>query len=195
MLQRSGTYVISASKGLFMLHEGMYEEGSPPIEDADIVGQSLPIPVQFVLNVGTTDRIKEVEKEALDGLTKAGFNIDYGHDGSGIFRKYITRGGGYYLDVGCSQLIIDGKIKMEQSPNGISGFTEGGLVLADGRELEADVVVLATGYDNMRTTVRKILGDTIADRCNDVWDLDQEGEVNAVSSGTFSSSFLSTLTG
>lgn len=180
MLQRRGTYVIQASKGLFMLHEGLYDETGPPIEDADVYGQSLPIPVQFALNVGGTEKIAEVEKENIEGLKKAGFKLDFGHDGSGIYRKYITRGGGYYIDVGASQLIIDGKIKVEQSPDGIKGFEENALVLADGRKLEADIVVLATGFDNMRTSVRKVLGDTVADRCKDVWDLDEEGEVNAM---------------
>lgn len=181
MLQRRGTYVISAAKGLFMLHEGMYDEGGPPTEDADIAGQSLPIPVQFALNVDSTKKIAEVEKENVEGLTKAGFNIDFGDDGSGIYRKYITRGGGYYIDIGASQLIIDGKIAVKQSPGGISHFEQDGIVLADGTKMEADIVVLATGYDNMRTTCRKVMGDAVADRCKDVWDLDGEGEVNAVS--------------
>jgi cation diffusion facilitator CzcD-associated flavoprotein CzcO len=180
MLQRRGTYVIQADKGLFMLHEGVYDEWGPPIEDADVYGQSLPIPVQFALNVGGTKRIAEVEKENIEGLTKAGFKIDFGHDGSGIYRKYITRGGGYYIDVGASQLIIDGKIKIEQSPDGIKCFEEDGVVLADGRKLSADIVVLATGFDNMKTSVEKALGKEEADRCKDVWDLDEEGEVNAM---------------
>ncbi|KAE9367489.1 putative flavin-containing monooxygenase YUCCA3 [Stipitochalara longipes BDJ] len=180
MLQRRGTYVISASKGLFMLHEGMYDESGPPTEDADICGQSLPIPAQFALNVDLTSRIAEREKEILDGLTKAGFKLDFGDDKSGIYRKYITRGGGYYIDVGCSQLIIDGKIAVKQSPDGISHFEKNALVLADGTRLEANVVVLATGYDNMRTSARKVFGDVVADRLKDVWDLDEEGEVNAM---------------
>ncbi|TVY31953.1 putative indole-3-pyruvate monooxygenase [Lachnellula subtilissima] len=180
MVQRAGTYVISASKGLFMLHEGMYDETGPPIEDADIAGQSLPIPAQFTLNVGLTEKIKEAEKESLDGLVKAGFKLDFGDDKSGIYRKYITRGGGYYIDIGASQLIIDGKIKVQQSPNGISHFEPNALVLADGTKLEADIVVLATGYDNMRTSARKVFGDEIANRCKDVWDLDEEGEVNTM---------------
>ena len=137
--------------------------------------------MQFALNVGLTDKIKEAEKANIDGLGKAGFKIDFGHDGSGIYRKYVTRGGGYYIDVGCSELIIKGEIKVQQSQDGIKGFTEKALILADGRHLDADVVVLATGYDNMRTTLRKALGDKIADRCKNVWDLDSEGEVNAVS--------------
>lgn len=127
-----------------MLHEGMYDEKDPPIEDADIAGQSLPIPVQFALNVDLTSRIAEVEKDNLEGLAKAGFKVDFGSDRSGIYRKYITRGGGYYIEVGCSQLIIDGKITVKQSPNGISRFEPDALVLADGTKLKADVVVLAT---------------------------------------------------
>jgi cation diffusion facilitator CzcD-associated flavoprotein CzcO len=181
MLQRAGTYVISAKTGLFMLHEGLYEEGGPPTDDADVFGQSLPIPVQFALNVDGTKRIAQAEKESLDGLRKIGFKLDFGHDGSGIYRKYVTRGGGYYIDVGASQLLIEGKIKLEQSPDGIKGFGEKSLILADGRELEADVVVLATGYDSMNTTLRKAMGDKVADRCKEVWDLDDEGEINAVS--------------
>ncbi|KAI5206027.1 putative flavin-containing monooxygenase YUCCA3 [Aureobasidium subglaciale] len=180
MIQRRGTYVITAKKGLFMLHTGLYEEHGPPTEDADIYGQSLPIPVQFALNVGGTEKITAAEKDTLDGLVEAGFKLDFGEDQSGIYRKYITRGGGYYIDVGASQLIIDGKIKIQQSPGGIKCFEDNSVILADGTKLDADIVVLATGFDNMRTTIRKILGDKIADKCKDVWDLDEEGEVNAM---------------
>ena len=181
MIQRQGTYVITARKGLFMLHKGMYEDGGPTTEEADIVGQSMPIPIQFALNVEGTEKITAAEKSTLDGLEKAGFKLDFGSDKSGIYRKYITRGGGYYIDVGASQLIIDGKIKVKQSPDGISHFDQKHMVLADGTPLEADVVVMATGYDNMRTMAKKIFGAAVSDRCKDVWDLDEEGEVNAVS--------------
>lgn len=128
-----------------------------------------------------TQRIAAAEKETLDGLRRAGFQLDFGPDGAGIACAYFTRGGGYYIDVGCSQLIIDGKIKVKHSPEGISGFGSRELRLKDGSALPADVVVLATGYDNMRTTVRKVLDDKVADRCADVWDLDHEGELRAVS--------------
>lgn len=140
----------------------------------------MPFPVQFALAVDFTNRVRAVEKDTLEGLEKAGFKLDFGIDGAGISRQYITRGGGYYIDVGCSSLIIDGKIKLKHSPEGISGFDERGLILKDDSKLEADIVVLATGYDNMRTTVRKVLGDRVADRLVDVWDLDEEGELNGV---------------
>lgn len=161
--------------------KGLYDEVGPPTEDADIFGQSLPIPVQLALDVNGTKRISAAEKGSLDGLRKIEFRIDFGHDGSGVYRKYVTRGGCYYIDVGASQLLIYGKIKLEQSPDGIKCFNEKSLILADGRELEADVVVLATGFDSINTTLRKAMGNKIADRCKEVWDLDDEGEINAVS--------------
>lgn len=145
MIQRRGTYVFSAKTGLFMLYKGLYDEGGPPTEDADVYGQSLPLPVRFALNVDKTSQIAAAEKDNLNSLEKAGFEVDFGEDGSGIVRKYLTRGGGYYIDVGCSQLIIDGKIKVHQSPGGIKGVEPRALVLADGTKLEADIVVLATG--------------------------------------------------
>ncbi|KAL4791748.1 hypothetical protein BDV19DRAFT_381350 [Aspergillus venezuelensis] len=180
MLQRRGTYVITADKGIFMMHEGLHEEHGPPTEECDLIAESLPYPVRFALDVHFTKRVYEAEKDIMEGIKKAGFEIDHGIDGAGLGRAYMTRGGGYYIDVGCSQLIADGKVKVRRSPEGIAGFNERGLILKDGGELESDIVVLATGYDNMRTTVRKTLGDKIADRLRDVWDLDGEGELNAM---------------
>ncbi|KAK1716772.1 hypothetical protein CaCOL14_001720 [Colletotrichum acutatum] len=180
MIQRGGTYVITANKGIFVMHKGMYEEGGPPTEDCDIVAQSIPIPVQFALSTHGIRAITAVDQDLLDGLSKAGFKLDFGPDGSGIYRKYITRGGGYYIDVGCSQLIVDGKVKVHHSPGGITAFTPTGLKLADGTTLDADIVVLATGYDGMRSSTRNILGDKVADRVNECWDLDEQGEINSI---------------
>ncbi|KAI5210427.1 putative flavin-containing monooxygenase YUCCA3 [Aureobasidium subglaciale] len=180
LLQRSGTYVLQAEKGGHMLHAGTYDETGPPTEDADIYSQSLPLPVQFALGRNLTAAIKEAEAENLEGLEKAGFKVDFGLDGSGLFRKYMTKGGGYYIDVGCSELIREGRVKVVRCEQGIAGFEPSGVRLADGNFIEADVVVLATGYDNMRTSARKILGDEIADKASDVWDLDDEGELNGM---------------
>lgn len=166
---------------MLVLHKGMYDEDGPPTEEADIYGHSLPLPVQFALGRGLTKKIAGAEKEHLDGLAKAGFELNFGSDESGLLRKYMCRGGGYHIDVGASQLIIDGKIKVVRSTEGIRAFEENGIVLVDGRKLDADVVVLATGCDNMKTTLRKALGDKILDQAKDVWDLEEEGEINAVS--------------
>ncbi|KAF7548129.1 hypothetical protein G7Z17_g7272 [Cylindrodendrum hubeiense] len=180
MIQRGGSYIISGNKGVPLLYAGLYDEHGPPTEDADLFAQSVPVPVQFAFNVFKTQRISAADRELLDGLTKAGFLLDSGPDKSGINRKYITRGGGYYIDVGCSQLIVDGKVKVRQSPGGIESFDQDGLIFPDGSKLSADIVVLATGYDDMLSTARKLFGDKIADQVGQVWDLDAQGEVRAM---------------
>ncbi|KAF5017802.1 hypothetical protein F66182_10242 [Fusarium sp. NRRL 66182] len=124
--------------------------------------------------------IGQVEKESLEGLTKAGFLLDSGPDGAGLVRKFISRGGGYYIDAWCSQLIIDGKVKVSQIPNGIKEFVQDGIVLADGSKLEADLVVPATSYDGMKSTARKLLGDKAADRTRETWHLDEQGEIRSM---------------
>lgn len=135
--------------------------------------------------VDLTKKISAADKETLEGLEKAGFKLEFGLDGAGILRLIVTRGGGYYIDFGCSQLIIDGKIKIKNCPEGIAGFDEHSLLLNDGSKLNADLVVLATGYDNMRESVRLVLGDKVADRCKDVWNLDEEGEIKTVRTFVF----------
>ena len=115
----------------------------------------------------------------LSGLAAAGFSLDNGPDGSGLWMKYLHRGGGYYIDVGTSQLVVDGKIKIKQGQE-IACVHARGLTLANGDELEADEIVFATGYGNMRQTARKIFGDQLADRVADVWGFDEEGETRTM---------------
>ena len=47
-------------------------------------------------------------------------------------------------DVGASEMIADGKIKMK-SDSELERFTERGVLFKDGSELEADVIIIATG--------------------------------------------------
>jgi putative flavoprotein involved in K+ transport len=179
MVQRSGTYVMSSENGIAVLFAGVYEEGGPPVEDADMMFSSLPFPLVGELHKQATKVLAELDGELLAGLEKAGFKVDYGDDGSGLFMKYLTRGGGYYIDVGASRLIADGKIGIKQGVE-IERFTKDGVVFSDGTSLEADVVVLATGYQNMRESARRLLGDAVADRCSPVWGLDDEGELRTI---------------
>lgn len=153
---------------------------SIPLEQSDVLSESLPWPVTLALCVDLTKRIFVADKDTLEGLERAGFKLNFGIDGAGILRLIVERGGGYYIDFGCSKLVIDGKIRVKYCPEGIAGFDERHLLLNDGSSLEADIVVLATGYDNMRESVRSVLGDTVADRCSDVWGLDEEGEIRTV---------------
>ncbi len=179
MVQRSSTYVMTSKNGIATLFAGTYEEGGPPTDDADLIFASIPYPVLAQIHQGATQQIAELDKDLLAGLERAGFKLDYGEDGSGLFMKYLRRGGGYYIDVGASQLIADGKIKVKQGVE-IARFTAAGVEFTDGSELAADIVVLATGYENMRESARALLGDAVADRCTPVWGLDDEGELRTI---------------
>ena len=62
----------------------------------------------------------------------------------------------------------------------ISHFSKNSIHFADGSSLEADLVVLATGYRNMRETAIKIFGEKEGSRVRPVWGLDDEGELRTV---------------
>ena len=179
LVQRSSTYIMSSERGLFHLLQGLYEEGGPSTEDADLLFSSIPYPVHKIIQQHVTRKIAEDDRETLIKLERAGFKVDFGYDGTGFMMKYFIRGGGYYIDVGCSRLIGDGKIKVKQGKE-ITEIVEDGLIFDDGSKLEADVIVLATGYDNMKETARKIFGDELADNVSEVWGLNEEGELSTI---------------
>jgi hypothetical protein len=143
-------------KGAYVLHslievvwKCMLTQRQPPTEDADLTFMSIPNPILKRLHVDATKEIAKRDSKLLEGLTKAGFMLDHGPDDSGFFMKYLQRGGGYYIDVGASQLIVDGKIKMKQGVE-ITSVNDHSLSFADETELPADEIVFATGYSNMR---------------------------------------------
>ena len=144
IVQRSSTYVMSSKEGLDVLLAGLYEEGGPDTEDADLLFMSIPNAMLKRMHVDATKEIARRDADLLAGLEKAGFKLDHGPDDAGFFMKYFQRGGGYYIDVGASQLIIDGKIKVKQGQE-IAEVKPHGLLFADGSELEADEIVFATG--------------------------------------------------
>ncbi|KAL9613667.1 MAG: hypothetical protein Q9167_001796 [Letrouitia subvulpina] len=163
IVQRSSTYVMSSENGIDVLLGGLYDEGGPETEDADILFMSIPNAMLKRMHQDATAEISRRDEPILKGLEKAGFKLDSGPDDAGFFMKYFQRGGGYYIDVGCSQLIVDGKIKVKQGQE-IEEVKPNGLLFADGEVLEADEIIFATGYENMRGTARKIFGDELADK-------------------------------
>ncbi|EXJ89608.1 hypothetical protein A1O3_02675 [Capronia epimyces CBS 606.96] len=179
IVQRSTTCVISSEAITEIGLKGLYSEDGPPVEDADLWLHSLPSEVLKALQVKITELQAQYDAKTLEGLAKAGFALDRGPENAGLFMKYFQRGGGYYIDVGCSQLIIDGKIKVKQGQE-VSEVRPHGLRFADGSELEADEIIFATGYQNMRTQARDIFGDELADRVADIWGYNAEGEMRTI---------------
>ncbi|KAF4997588.1 hypothetical protein FDECE_12044 [Fusarium decemcellulare] len=179
MFQRSSTLVLSSKFRNSVGLKGLYVENSPPIEDADLLIWGLPIELFKTQQIKVCELQNIHDKELLDGLTRVGFKLDRGIDDAGYTMKYLHRGGGYYVDVGASQLVIDGKIKLKQGVE-ISKIGPNGTYFNDGSYLEADEIVFATGFQNMRTQTRVIFGDKVADRVRDVWGFDQEGEMRTI---------------
>lgn len=172
MVQRSPTCVVSLVPSGTMVY-ALYSEG-PPNADIDLITASIPYPVLQNSYQWITKTTCRLDQELLDRLNAAGFETDFEPDGTGFHMKYLRRGGGYYINVGCSDLIADGEIDLVQARD-IEAFTKTGLRMSDGTEIESDLVVLATGYENQQELVRRILGDEVADKVGPIWGFDEDG--------------------
>lgn len=173
MVQRSSTHIVRSEPlmeiGLGDLYSERAVEAGMTHHKADLIFASLPYRILHEFQIPVYDKIKEVDAEFYAGLEKAGFQLDWGADNSGLFMKYLRRGSGYYIDVGASQLVIDGKIKLAHGQ--VTEVVEDGVVLDNGTKLEADVVVYATGYGSMNGWVADIIDQDTADKVGKVWGL------------------------
>lgn len=182
MVQRGGTYVMSRDNGNLVLFEGQYNEDSLPLEYADLQATSIPWPLLMQLAEPQTAAIAEMDRELLDGLRRTNFKVVMGEPTTGERSGLMSFGarsggpGGYYIDCGASGLIIDGKVAVHQGA-GLEEFTPTGVRLSDGTELEADIVVLATGFLDMREGARRYLGDEVVDRTAPLGGIDESGEL------------------
>jgi hypothetical protein len=123
-----------------------------------------------------TEQSKKLDQPLLDGLERVGFKLDFGDGGTGWQFKYLTRGGGYYFNVGCSDLVAGGEIKLVQFSE-IESFVAEGARMKNGETLAADLIVLATGYKPQEALVRKLFGDAVADRIGPIWGFGEEQEL------------------
>ncbi|KAF9227052.1 FAD/NAD(P)-binding domain-containing protein [Gyrodon lividus] len=178
MYQRSSTFVISVEAVADML--GAYFKDGFPTDLADVYNSSLPNAVVRRIHQRTVPRTAQTtDKAILDGLARAGFKTNLGTYGAGIIPLLYDRAGGYYMDTGTSKHIISGKIKIK-SGGSIERLTEKGLKFVDGTELEADIIVFATGYGDPRDSMRDICGPEVADKVTQIWGMDEEGQTCGV---------------
>ncbi|MDA9449250.1 MULTISPECIES: flavin-containing monooxygenase [Bradyrhizobium] len=165
LVQRAATLVTNIEPSAQLAY-ATYNEGT--LEDNDLIAASMPTPLAKKTHVMLTEQSKQLDKELLDGLSRVGFKLDFGEAGTGWQFKYLTRGGGYYFNVGCSNLIVEGAIKLRQFAD-IEGFVPEGARMKDGTLLPADLIVLSTGYKPQEYLVRKLFGEAIADRVGPIW--------------------------
>lgn len=171
MVQRSSTH-ISRSESLMDLGLGdLYSEkalaNGVTTEKADLLFASLPYRILPEAQKPIYTEMAKRDKKFYDDLAAAGFDLDFGEDGSGLFVKYLRRGSGYYIDVGASQLVIDGRVKLATGQ--VEKITENTVVMADGKELEADLIVYATGYGSMNGWLSDLVSPEVADAVDKCW--------------------------
>ncbi len=173
MVQRSSTHVVRSDSlmdlGLGDLYSERAVAAGMTTEKADLTFASMPYRIMADFQKPIYDAIRERDKEFYARLEAAGFDLDFGDDDSGLFMKYLRRASGYYIDVGASDLIADGSIKLAHGQ--VVRLTEDSVILADGTELPADVVVYATGFSSMNGWAADLIGQDVADRVGKVWGL------------------------
>ena len=165
LVQRSPTLVTNIEPSAQLAYAA-YNEGT--LRDNDLIATSMPTPLAKKTHAMLTEQSRELDKETLEGLRSVGFKLDFGEGGTGWQFKYLTRGGGYYFNVGCSDLLISGAVQLKQFAD-IEGFVAEGARMRDGTLVPADLIVLSTGYKPQEYLVRKLFGDGMADRVGPIW--------------------------
>jgi hypothetical protein len=162
-VQRSPTLIINCDPSAQLVYS-LYSEG-PPLEDCDLITASVPLALARKSHQLATENAKRLDKALLDRLERKGFRLAFGDDNTGWQFLYLTRGGGYYFNVGCSDLIVEGKIALAQ-------ISELKNLLKD-----TDLVVLATGWKGQQALVAKLFGKEIAERVGPVWGFGADQEL------------------
>ncbi|WP_072691463.1 flavin-containing monooxygenase [Rhodococcus marinonascens] len=173
MVQRSSTLVVKSETLMDLGFGDLYSEralaAGMTTEKADLTSAALPYKIMHEFQIPIYEKVAERDKDLYDRLEKAGFTFDFGDDESGLAMKYLRRGSGYYIDVGASELVADGSIGLASGQ--VERLTEDAVVLADGTELPADLVVYATGYGPMNGWAADLMGQEVADKVGKCWGL------------------------
>ncbi len=174
MVQRSSTHIAKSDTLMELALGGLYSEDAIKNgidhHTADLIFASVPYKIMHAFQIPVYEEMAKRDKDLYDRLEKAGFMLDFGDDGSGLFMKYLRRGSGYYIDVGASELVADGKIKLKSNAT-IDEITETGVKFSDGSELEADLIVYATGYSSMNGWAAQLISQEVADKVGKCWGL------------------------
>jgi putative flavoprotein involved in K+ transport len=190
MLQRSPVTVVSLEPSSVRAYE-LYRknDGVRPLADTDFMIAAVPYDLLRRLHGPLSRQMAEMDKDLLDGLRKVGFRLDNGEDDTGYFLKLLRYQAGYYINVGASELIIQGKIKLKSGLE-IERLTQRTAAFSDGSSLDVDVLVLATGYQPLQEAVRTMFGDNVADRVGPIWGIGSDGELRNMYARTAQEGFF-----
>ncbi|MCA1190272.1 MULTISPECIES: NAD(P)/FAD-dependent oxidoreductase [unclassified Saccharopolyspora] len=173
MVQRSSTHISKSDSLMELSLAPLYSEEAVEAgittQQADLVFASQPYRIMDRFQRPACDAMRERDADFYARLEAAGFRHDFGDDDSGLFMKYLRRGSGYYIDVGAAELVADGRVALAHGQ--VAELTEDAVLLADGTELPADLVVYATGYGSMNGWAADLISQEVADKVGKVWGL------------------------
>ncbi|KAL7571042.1 hypothetical protein ACA910_003759 [Epithemia clementina (nom. ined.)] len=174
MTQRSSTLIARSETLLDLALNSLYSEeaiaNGIDHNRADLIFASVPYKIMPTFHIPIYKRMKEQDAEFYKRLEDVGFMLDFGDGGSGLFVKYLRQASGFYIDVGASELVANGSIKLK-SPVEVDHLTQHGVVLSDGSVLEADLIVYATGFGPMNGWTAKLISPKVAAKVGKVWGL------------------------
>jgi putative flavoprotein involved in K+ transport len=174
MVQRSSTHIAPSESLMELALGGLYSEQAVAsginTDKADLTFASVPYRIMHTFHIPVYEEMKKRDAKLYARLEEAGFMLDFGDDGSGLFMKYLRRGSGYYIDVGASELVANGSIKLKSRVD-IKRIKENSVELSDGTELPADLLVYATGYGSMNGWVARLVSPEVADKVGKCWGL------------------------
>jgi len=174
MLQRSSTHVSRSETLMEVTTYPLWSEDAMArgidTDTADLIAASIPYKLLAEFQKPLYEEIKRRDAGFYERLRKSGFLLDFGDDESGLFMKYVRRGSGYYIDVGASELICNGSIKLKAGVT-IDRINAHSVSLSDGSELPADLIVYATGYGSMNGWAAQLISQEVADRVGKCWGL------------------------
>lgn len=170
MVQRSPTEIVNIEPSA-QLYDGVFYEKGPSSDDRDLISASVPLDILKKAHVLLTAKGRVFDAPLHERLRRVGFRLDT--DETGWPLKYRLRGGGYYFNVGASDLIADEKVGLIQFQD-IESFSAEGLSLKDGRHVPAELIVLATGYKGHDHTITNYFGEHVAKRVGPVWGFNAE---------------------
>ncbi|MCI0753053.1 flavin-containing monooxygenase [Teichococcus vastitatis] len=173
MVQRSSTLVVRTDTMLRRGWGALYSEEAVAsgidTEKADLLAASIPYRVQPALQRPLWEEIAREDAAFYDRLRAAGFLLDFGEDGTGLSQKYLRRGSGYYIDVGTSELIAEGRIGLARGA--VEAVVPEGVRLSDGTILPADTIIYATGYGSMDEWAELLISRDVAEKVGRCWGL------------------------
>ena len=173
MVQRSSTHIARSDTLMELALGALYSEDALAngidTNTADLIFASIPYAVLPSVQKPMAAEMKKRDAAFYERLEKAGFLLDFGADDTGLFMKYLRRGSGYYIDVGASELVANGSIRLKTGA--IERITRNAVVMKDGTELPAELIVFATGYGSMNGWAAHLISQEVADKVGKCWGL------------------------